>query len=116
MQYASKTLGAALGYGVPITETDTINFGGRFEHTNITLFSDSPPVYQDFVNQFGESSNAYILTAGWAPGLTAPPAQSLVGIHNVASVAKQKHLRLFLVVWNSRALVGDRDHDRASSA
>ena len=23
-------------------------------------------MYQDFVNQFGESSNAYILTAGWA--------------------------------------------------
>jgi outer membrane protein insertion porin family len=23
-------------------------------------------VYQDFVNQFGETSNAYILTAGWA--------------------------------------------------
>jgi outer membrane protein insertion porin family len=65
-QYASKTLGAALGYGVPITETDTINFGGRFEHTKITLFSDSPPVYRDFVDQFGESSNAYILTAGWA--------------------------------------------------
>ena len=40
------TLGAALGFGVPITETDTINFGGRFEHTNITLFDDSPPVYQ----------------------------------------------------------------------
>jgi outer membrane protein insertion porin family len=65
-QYASKTLGAALGFGVPITESDTINFGGRFEHTDITLFSDSPPVYQDFVNQFGATSNAYILTAGWS--------------------------------------------------
>ena len=65
-QYASKTLGGALGFGVPITETDTINFGVRYENTKITLFSDSPPVYQDFVNQFGETSNAYILTAGWA--------------------------------------------------
>ena len=65
-QYASKTLGAALGYGVPITETDTINFGGRVERTDITLFSNSPPVYREFVNQFGESSDAYILTAGWS--------------------------------------------------
>ena len=65
-QYTSKTLGGALGFGVPITETDTINFGVRYENTKITLFSDSPPVYQDFVNQFGETSNAYILTAGWA--------------------------------------------------
>ncbi len=38
----------------------------RVEHTNITLFSDSPPVYCDFVNEFGASSNAYILTAGWS--------------------------------------------------
>src|SRR6476659_2222262 len=65
-QYGSKTLGAALGFGVPITETDTINFGGRFEHTDITLFSDTPPVYVDFVNQFGASSTAYILTSGWS--------------------------------------------------
>ena len=65
-QYASKTYGAALGFGVPITETDTINFGGRYEHTEITLFSDSPPVYQNFVEQFGATTNAYILTAGWS--------------------------------------------------
>ena len=42
-QYASKTLGAALGFGVPITETDTINFGAAFEHTNITLFATARP-------------------------------------------------------------------------
>jgi len=65
-QYASDTLGAAVGFGVPITETDTINFGGRFEHTHITLFDNSPPVYQQFVNNFGFASNAYILTAGWS--------------------------------------------------
>jgi outer membrane protein insertion porin family len=65
-QYASKTYGAALGFGVPITETDTINFGGRYEHTEITLFSDSPPVYQNFVEQFGATTSAYILTAGWS--------------------------------------------------
>jgi len=65
-QYASHTLGAAVGFGVPITESDTINFGGRFEHTDITLFSDSPQVYVDFVNQFGASSNAYIATVGWS--------------------------------------------------
>jgi outer membrane protein insertion porin family len=65
-QYASDTIGAAVGFGVPITETDTINFGGRFEHTRITLFDNSPPVYQQFVNDFGFASNAYILTAGWS--------------------------------------------------
>jgi outer membrane protein insertion porin family len=65
-QYSSSTLGAALGFGVPITETDTINVGGRFEHTKISLFDNSPPVYQQFVQEFGSQSNAYILTAGWS--------------------------------------------------
>jgi outer membrane protein insertion porin family len=65
-QYSSDTLGAAVGFGVPITESDTINFGGRYEHTRITLFDNSPPAYTQFVNEFGSSTNAYILTAGWS--------------------------------------------------
>jgi hypothetical protein len=46
---------------------------------------------------------ALVLTAGWAPGLTAPPAQSLLGIHNVAHVARREHMRLFLVIWHGLA-------------
>jgi outer membrane protein insertion porin family len=65
-QYGSKTYGAAVGFGVPITETDTINVGGRYEHTNLSLFADSPPVYYDFVGQFGSDTNAWILNAGWS--------------------------------------------------
>jgi len=65
-QYSSTTYGAAINFGVPVTETDTINFGGRFEHTKLTLFSNSPPLYVDFVRQFGDVTNTYILSAGWA--------------------------------------------------
>ena len=65
-QYSSTTYGAAINFGVPITETDTINFGGRFENTKLTLFSNSPPLYVDFVRQFGSVTNSYILTAGWS--------------------------------------------------
>jgi len=65
-QYSSDTLGAAVGFGVPVTEIDTINVGARYEHTRITLFDNSPLAYQLFVNEFGTSTNAYILTAGWA--------------------------------------------------
>src|ERR1700676_336074 len=36
-QYSSQTYGAAIGFGVPVTETDVINFGGRFEHTTLHL-------------------------------------------------------------------------------
>ena len=65
-QYASSTLGAALGFGVPVSESDTITFGLRAEHTNLTLFDNSPPVYYQFVQDFGYSTNSYILSAGWS--------------------------------------------------
>jgi outer membrane protein insertion porin family len=65
-QYSSTTLGAAVGFGVPVTESDTINYGFRFEQTSLTLFSDSPPVYVNFVDQFGYVSNAFIASAGWS--------------------------------------------------
>src|SRR5438477_3512350 len=50
-QYSSTTYGAAINFVVPVTETDTINVVGRFEHTKLTLFSNSPPLYVDFVRQ-----------------------------------------------------------------
>ncbi|MGE5666920.1 MAG: outer membrane protein assembly factor BamA [Betaproteobacteria bacterium] len=65
-QYSSRTTGAALGFGVPVTETDTVNIGGRYEHTRLSLFADTPPVYKDFVNQFGSTTDAYILSSGWS--------------------------------------------------
>ena len=65
-QYGSNTLGAAMGFGVPVTESDTINLSARFEQTELTLFSNSPPIYIAFVRQFGYVSNAFILSAGWS--------------------------------------------------
>ncbi len=64
--YSSTTLGAAMGFGVPVTETDSINFGGRYEHTNISLGGGSPPIYVTFVQDFGSTTNAFIVTSGWA--------------------------------------------------
>jgi outer membrane protein insertion porin family len=65
-QYSSNTLGAALGFGVPVSEIDTINYGFRVEHTKLSLFSDSPPVYYQFVQNFGYVTNSYILSGGWS--------------------------------------------------
>jgi outer membrane protein insertion porin family len=64
--YSSTTLGAAMGFGVPVTETDVINFGGRFEHTNLSLGGNSPPIYVSFVENFGATTNGFIVTSGWA--------------------------------------------------
>jgi outer membrane protein insertion porin family len=65
-QYASDTIGGAVLFSVPITETDNVNIGFRYDRTELTLFQDSPPVYIDFVDKFGATTDAYILTLGWA--------------------------------------------------
>jgi len=64
--YQSQTAGAALGFGIPITETDAINVGARFEHTHLSLYSDSPLLYQEFVREFGAITNSVIFSAGWS--------------------------------------------------
>ncbi len=65
-QYASSTIGGAVGFGVPVTETDTVNIGFRAEHTELSLFDNSPPIYYQFVNDFGYTTNAYITAVGWS--------------------------------------------------
>ncbi len=65
-QYSSSTLGGAIGFGVPVSEIDTINYGFRIEHTQLSLFANSPPVYYQYVQDFGYSTNSYILSGGWS--------------------------------------------------
>jgi outer membrane protein insertion porin family len=64
--YQSKTLGAGLRMGVPISETDTINFGLRAERTDLGLLADSPNRYLDYVNTFGTRTDSVVGTVGWA--------------------------------------------------
>jgi outer membrane protein insertion porin family len=65
-QYSSSTAGGAIGFGIPITENDSINLGFRYEHTSIDLFENSPPAYIVYVAQFGSVTDSYILSGGWA--------------------------------------------------
>jgi outer membrane protein insertion porin family len=64
--YASSTYGAAIAFGVPITETDNVNLGFRAERTQLTLFDNSPPSYIAYVDEFGSTTDSYILSAGWS--------------------------------------------------
>jgi outer membrane protein insertion porin family len=64
--YKTITDGAAIAFGVPVTETDTVNFGFRFEHTQIELFETSPLRYRQFVDEFGSTTNSAIISAGWS--------------------------------------------------
>jgi len=57
---------AAIRYGVPFTEFDTVFFGLRYEATSIGLTDSSPQVYKDYVEDFGDSPAALELTLGTA--------------------------------------------------
>jgi outer membrane protein insertion porin family len=65
-QYSSKTWGGAVAFGVPISETDSVNVGFRYERTELSLFGNSPPIYYAYVNEFGSTTNSLILSAGWS--------------------------------------------------
>jgi outer membrane protein insertion porin family len=72
--YTSSTYGAAVGFGIPITETDTINVGMRVERTSIefpTGYCDpivglAPPLYCEFVREVGSPFNSFVISGGWA--------------------------------------------------
>jgi outer membrane protein insertion porin family len=65
-QYTSETFGAAVGFGVPITETDVITVGFRYEHTHLSIAPGSPLIYVDFVREFGAVTTSYIVSGGWS--------------------------------------------------
>ncbi|CAM3988104.1 outer membrane protein assembly factor BamA [Bordetella tumbae] len=64
--YRVKALGLGMNFGVPISEYDRIFLGGTFEHNQIDLYDNSPQAYRDFVDQYGDSTNALIFNAGWS--------------------------------------------------
>jgi len=64
--YSSSTFGGAIGFGIPITETDNINVGFRAERTTLELYDDSPPAYVAFVAQYGATTDSYVLSGGWS--------------------------------------------------
>jgi outer membrane protein insertion porin family len=65
--YALKTRGASIRFGVPFTETDTVYFGTGYESLTIVPGTTPLPVsYQTYADQFGFNSNSIPLTVGWS--------------------------------------------------
>ena len=64
-RYVSKSTGAGIRFGIPVTERDTINYGLAYEETKVTTFSDSPLFYLDYVATFGRQTDAILATAVW---------------------------------------------------
>lgn len=63
--YQTDTSGAAIRFGIPITEYDTINLSFGAEQVKVKVFEDSPARYKRYVNDFGESTLTWLARAGW---------------------------------------------------
>ena len=61
-----ETRGAAVSWGIPITETDRVFVGAKWENTVVDLNPNSPQRYHNYVQQFGEDPHAFAATIGWS--------------------------------------------------
>ena len=64
--YAVSTPGAAVRFGLPYSEFDTVFVGFGAEQTHIGTSSGVPNSYVIFVEEFGSYANSFPITAGWA--------------------------------------------------
>jgi len=63
--YRWRSSGAGIRFGVPYTEVDRVSFGVTAENNTLTLGSNPPQRFKDYVASFGESSNALLANLGW---------------------------------------------------
>jgi len=64
--YHTYSSGAGVRFGIPVTEYDTVNIGFTGERTNLTVDATAPQRYQDFVTQFGETTNTFRTNVSFA--------------------------------------------------
>lgn len=64
--YGARSTGAGLRYGVPVSEDDQINFGLSIDRTVLDVTSSSPQRYQDYVEEYGNTTRTLLATAGWS--------------------------------------------------
>src|SRR5690606_16639896 len=63
--YRVTALGAGLNFGVPIPEYDRIFTGVSFERNTLDLYN-APKAYQDYVDEYGRTTNSVIFNLGWS--------------------------------------------------
>lgn len=64
--YDLKTPGAAVRFGVPFSEYDTVFLGLGFERTEIGTSTGIPLSYLNYRSLYGANTNSFPLTLGWA--------------------------------------------------
>ncbi len=116
--YEVNSAGAGFNFGVPITEFDRISLGVNFEHDKISLYSDSPLAYQQYVQAYGESTNSPIFNAGWAndtrDSALAPTRGSLTRLSGTLGTVDLKYY--LLSAQHQRFIPIGRDYTLAFNA
>ena len=64
--YDLKTPGASIRFGIPFSEYDTVFVGAGIEHTEISTNVGIPLSYLNYRVLYGQRSNSFPLTVGWA--------------------------------------------------
>ncbi len=64
--YDLKTPGAAVRFGIPFSEYDTVFLGLGFERTEIGASTGIPLSYLNYRTLYGDKTNSFPLTLGWA--------------------------------------------------
>ena len=64
--YQAKSTGGGVRYGLPIGDDDYVNFGLSADATKLSVDSSSPVLWQQFVQQYGESYTTLVGSGGWA--------------------------------------------------
>jgi len=64
--YMTRTIGGDIHLSVPLSETNAYSFGMGYESTAVTVISNSPIQYLDFVNQFGDVAKTLKADVGFS--------------------------------------------------
>lgn len=65
-QYNTNSLGVGVRFGIPLSETNTLNLGLAAESLDLTVFAASPQRYKDYVANSGEKNTTLRFDAGIA--------------------------------------------------
>ncbi|MCB6183600.1 outer membrane protein assembly factor BamA [Leeia sp. TBRC 13508] len=85
-KYYSSSVGAGISFGVPITETDTINYGATVDKTTInTDMSSGSPLAIDFINKHGNSLTVLSNTVSWSSDSRDSATSPNQGTYQLAS-------------------------------
>jgi outer membrane protein insertion porin family len=64
--YKTSTLGTGFRFGFPVNERDFISLGLTYENTTITTYSNSPPQYIQFVEDYGDTNTTALVSGSWS--------------------------------------------------